>query len=62
MRTYKYVLMSFEPNYMKSTVIQSVSQKSFTMTSLPPGECCTTGIKHQGTPKGTIEKIGNSEF
>ena len=32
------------------------------MASLPPGECCTTGIKHEGTPKGTIEKIENSQL
>ncbi|KAE9374664.1 dienelactone hydrolase family protein [Stipitochalara longipes BDJ] len=29
------------------------------MASLPPGECCTKGIKHEGTPKGTVEKIEN---
>ncbi|TVY56069.1 Hydrolase tropI [Lachnellula cervina] len=29
------------------------------MTSLPPGDCCVRGIKHEGTPKGTIEKIEN---
>jgi hypothetical protein len=31
------------------------------MASLPPGECWTAGVKHEGTPKGSIEKIGNSE-
>ncbi|TVY46952.1 Hydrolase [Lachnellula occidentalis] len=29
------------------------------MTSLPPGECCIRGIKHEGTPTGSIEKIEN---
>jgi dienelactone hydrolase len=31
------------------------------MTSLPPGECCTTGITHEGVPKGSIETIGKGE-
>jgi Dienelactone hydrolase family len=31
------------------------------MASLPPGECCTQGIKHEGIPKGTIERIENSQ-
>jgi hypothetical protein len=31
------------------------------MASLLPGECCTTGIEHDGTPNGTIENIENGE-
>ena len=31
------------------------------MASLPPGECCTTEIEHDGTPNGTIENIENGE-
>ncbi|EOD50189.1 putative dienelactone hydrolase family protein [Neofusicoccum parvum UCRNP2] len=27
------------------------------MASYPPGNCCTVGIKHEGTPVGKIEKI-----
>ncbi|KAH8820144.1 dienelactone hydrolase family protein [Xylogone sp. PMI_703] len=29
------------------------------MTSLPPGDCCTKGIVHEGTIAGRIEKIDN---
>lgn len=28
------------------------------MASNPPGKCCTTGFKHEGTAEGKIEKIG----
>jgi len=31
------------------------------MTSLPPGECCVTGITHEGTPQGKMENINNTE-
>ncbi|KFY28390.1 hypothetical protein V493_02950 [Pseudogymnoascus sp. VKM F-4281 (FW-2241)] len=29
------------------------------MISLPPADCCTKGTKHEGTPTGTMEKMGD---
>ncbi|KAI1814254.1 dienelactone hydrolase [Poronia punctata] len=29
------------------------------MASNPPGQCCTVGVKHEGTPTGEHVKIGN---
>ncbi|KAL9049883.1 MAG: hypothetical protein Q9162_006967 [Coniocarpon cinnabarinum] len=31
------------------------------MASHPPGQCCTVGVKHEGTPKGEITKVGEYE-
>ena len=31
------------------------------MTSNPPGECCATGIKHNGTPVGSMEVLNGIE-
>jgi len=31
------------------------------MASHPPAQCCTVGVKHEGTPTGTSFKIGNIE-
>ena len=30
------------------------------MASNPPGACCTVGVKHEGTPTGTLEQIDGS--
>ncbi|KAH9828115.1 Dienelactone hydrolase family, partial [Teratosphaeria destructans] len=29
------------------------------MASNPPGRCCTIGVRHQGTAKGELKKIGD---
>lgn len=31
------------------------------MASNPPAHCCTVGVKHEGTPKGEMKKIGDSK-
>jgi len=31
------------------------------MASNPPGKCCMVGVKHEGTAKGEIKKIGDFE-
>ncbi|KAH7027940.1 putative cytoplasm protein [Microdochium trichocladiopsis] len=31
------------------------------MASNPPGACCIVGVKHEGTPTGSIIKIGNRD-
>lgn len=31
------------------------------MASLAPGKCCLTGVKHEGTPKGSITTLGGIE-
>ncbi|PSK56959.1 Protein AIM2 [Elsinoe australis] len=31
------------------------------MASNPPAHCCTVGVKHEGTPKGEMKKIGDTE-
>lgn len=32
------------------------------MASNPPARCCTIGVKHEGTAKGEIKKIGGSKL
>ena len=32
------------------------------MASNPPGQCCTIGVKHDGTPKGELKQIAGSKF
>ena len=30
------------------------------MASHQPGQCCTVGVKHEGTPTGEMKSIGDS--
>lgn len=45
--------------FHNSNNIFHLSHPSLKMASNPPGECCTRGVLHNGTPTGSVEKIGS---